>query len=119
MSDDADFGQLADDLSAEDLRIVLGVFATDVKRLTGNLNAAAAAEDVGTFKRVAHGLAGAAGAVGAKALEQACRIAMARAESVPPRLHAVAEAIDALADSALVQLATYTAQLDGAKRETG
>ena len=68
MASGADFGQLAEDLSPEDLRSVLSVFVTDVRRLVGNLTATAAAEDVVGFQRVAHGLAGAAGAVGAGAL---------------------------------------------------
>jgi len=119
MSDEADFGQLAEDLSPDDLRTVLGVFASDVKRLTANLNAAAAAEDVATFRRVAHGLAGAAGAVGAKALEQACRVAMMRTELPPSPLGPAADAIDALGDSALAQLDAFLAQHGGADRQGG
>ena len=114
MSHEADFAQLADDLSVEDLRTVLAVFATDVKRLAAKLKAAAAAADLVEFKRVAHGLAGAAGAVGAKALEQACRAAMVRSDPGPVGLCAAADAIDALADVALAQLVAFVAQLDGA-----
>ncbi len=112
MSDEADFGQLAEDLSPEDLRVVLGVFATDVKRLIDNLNAAAAEDDLATFKRVAHGLAGAAGAVGAKSLEQASRAAMLRTELVGERLTATASAIEAMAATALSQLEAFVAKLD-------
>lgn len=112
--DEADFGQLAEDLSPEDLRVVLGVFATDVKRLTASLNEAAGADDLVNFKRVAHGLAGAAGAVGAKALEQACRAAMQRTELVGERLSVTAAAIESLAETAMAQLTAYIAKLDAA-----
>ncbi len=112
MPDEADFGQLAEDLSPEDLRVVLGVFATDVKRLTATLNAAAADQDLVNFKRVAHGLAGAAGAVGAKALEMACRTAMVRTEIGPDGLQSAAGAIDRLAETALSQMEAFVAQLD-------
>ena len=112
MSDDADFGQLAEDLSPEDLRIVLGVFATDVKRLTGNLSAAAAVNDLVAYKRAAHGLAGAAGAVGTKSLEHGCRVAMMTTELAGERLIEAAAAIDVMADAALVQLAAFVSQLD-------
>jgi hypothetical protein len=76
MSDLGFATQLADDLSPEDLRMVLSVFRTDVERLTVALSGAAQAGDVVAFRRAAHGLAGAAGAVGAVALERACREAM-------------------------------------------
>jgi hypothetical protein len=119
MSDEADFGQLAEDLSPDDLLIVLGVFASDVKRLTADLNAAAAAQDVATFRRVAHGLAGAAGAVGAKALEQACRSSMMRGGLKPAGLPLVADAINGLADTALAELARFMAERGGAERQAG
>jgi len=112
MSIQADFAQLAEDLSPEDVRRVLGVFETDVRRLVANLDAAAVAGDVTGFKRVAHGLAGAAGAVGAKLLEQACRNAMGRAELEVSALAKTAGAIDLLADSALAELAAFVAGLE-------
>ena len=57
---------------------MLGVFGQDVARQTGVLDECAAAGEVGGFQRTCHSLAGAAGVVGASALEQACRLAMPR-----------------------------------------
>ena len=102
--------QLAEDLTPDDLRLVLGVFRTDVQRLTGALATAIAAADIVAFRRAAHGLAGAAGAVGAVRLEQACRQAMADAV---PMAQALSE-IDALAAGALDDLAVFLAKLDPA-----
>ena len=116
MSLHADFEQLAEDLSPEDVRRVLGVFEADVRRLVGNLDAAAVAGDVPGFRRVAHGLAGAAGAVGAKSLEQACRAAMTGSHLDPSDLPSAAGQIDLLADSALAELAAFIAGLDAPAR---
>jgi HPt (histidine-containing phosphotransfer) domain-containing protein len=109
--EEADFGQLADDLAPEDLLAVLSVFIADVKRLTGNLAFAAATGDAGAFRRVAHGLAGAAGAVGAKALEQACRGAMGRADLAAGDLDGLSTSINARATVSLAQLDGYMARL--------
>jgi HPt (histidine-containing phosphotransfer) domain-containing protein len=68
--------QLAEDLAPEDLRLVLGVFGQDVDRLTRALEGHARDGDADGFRRACHSLAGAAGAVGATALERACREAM-------------------------------------------
>ncbi len=111
-----DFAQLAEDLSPEDLRNVLAVFATDVRRLVGNLTAAAAAADPDAFKRVAHGLAGAAGAVGAAALDQACRRAMTRTDLTAAELKPIALNITGLADTSLRELAAFVERLDAAAR---
>ena len=108
----ADFAQLAEDLSPEDVRRVLDVFEADVRRLVGNLNAAATAGDVAGFKRVAHGLAGAAGAVGTKSLEQACRDAMVRRDLVGTALPAIAGQIGQLASDALGDLSAFVAGLE-------
>lgn len=110
MSDLGFAAQLAEDLTPDDLRLVLGVFRTDVQRLTGALATAIAAADIVAFRRAAHGLAGAAGAVGAVRLEQACRQAMADAV---PMAQALSE-IDALAAGALDDLAVFLAKLDPA-----
>jgi Hpt domain len=112
MSLEADFAQLAEDLSPEDVKRVLTVFETDVRRLVGNLDAAAVAGDVMLFRRVAHGLAGAAGAVGAKALDQACRAAMGGGDLDPATLPGIAGRIDVLADGSLAELAAFVARLD-------
>lgn len=100
--------QLAADLSPDDLLLVLGVFRTDVVRLTGTLKQAAVADDEAGFRRAAHGLAGAAGAVGAAELEQACRRAMAGALPLDGSL----EEIGRLAEVALGDLAALMNRLD-------
>lgn len=110
MSDLGFAAQLAEDLTPEDLRLVLGVFRTDVQRLTAALAAALAAADEAGFRRAAHGLAGAAGAVGAARLEQASRVAMAETAAMAPAL----AAIETLAASALDDLAVFLARLDAA-----
>ena len=104
--------QLAEDLGPEDLRHVLDVFGRDVARLAGVLREAAAGDDAIGFRRAAHGLAGAAGAVGASALEQQCRQAMALAEATPDSLTAAMSAIDTLAADALRELARFVATLN-------
>lgn len=116
MSLEADFAQLAEDLSPDDVRHVLGVFADDVRRLVGQLDAAAVAGDLAGFRRVAHGLAGAAGAVGAKALEQACRAVMGRGDLDSATLPGIAGRIDRLADGALSELAAFVAGLGSQPR---
>jgi HPt (histidine-containing phosphotransfer) domain-containing protein len=108
----ADFAQLAEDLAPEDVRRVLDVFEADVRRLVGNLKAAAAAGDVNAFKRVAHGLAGAAGAVGTKSLELACRDAMVRRDLAVASLAATSGAIERLAEEALGDLSAFVAGLE-------
>lgn len=113
----ADFARLAEDFSPDDVRRVLDVFEADVRRLVANLNAAAAAGDVGGFQRVAHGLAGAAGAVGAKSLEQACRVAMGRADLGAGNLAAAVAGINRLADAALGDLAAFVSGLDVSARQ--
>jgi len=104
--------QLAEDLGPEDLRHVLDVFGRDVARLTGVLRDAAVGDDAIGFRRAAHGLAGAAGAVGASALEQQCRQAMTQAETTPNSLIATMAMIDTLAEDALRELARFVATLD-------
>jgi hypothetical protein len=74
--------KLADDLSLPDIRQVLAAFAQDLDRLTAGL---AGAGDAAAFRRAAHALCGAAGAVGAMRLASLCRDA-ARPE-LPAILH--------------------------------
>ena len=89
---------------------VLAVFRQDVDRLTGMLDSNLAAGDIVAFRRTCHALAGAAGAVGAAALEQACRLGMMRAALGPaqlPALHGEIRACSAAAlDEAVALLAT-------------
>jgi HPt (histidine-containing phosphotransfer) domain-containing protein len=109
MGDNGFAAQLAEDLSEEDLRLVLSVFRTDVQRLTETMAGAATAEDGTAFRRAAHGLAGAAGAVGAGRLEAACRAAMAEAGP----LGALLAEIRAWGEAALVDVARVMTRLDG------
>ncbi len=106
--------QLAEDLPPDDLRLVLGVFRTDVVRLCETLGTAARSGDLATFRRVSHGLAGAAGAVGAEKLEQACRLAMTRADMTPPQLPAAHGEIKLLCDAALAETTVFLARLGSA-----
>lgn len=101
--------QLAEDLSTEDLRLVLSVFRTDVQRLTGSLADAVSAGDGTAFRRAAHALAGAAGAVGADGLESACRRAMAQ-DGDPGALLAQMRHV---ADAAMVEVTKILSRLDG------
>lgn len=112
MADETDFSHLQEDLSPEDMRVVLGVFDADAKRLLVALEAAVTAGDPVTFKRVAHGLAGAAGAVGARTLEQTCRTAMARADLDALSMRGLADDIAARAHAAMALLAAFIARLD-------
>lgn len=113
MSDLGFAAQLAEDLSEEDLRLVLSVFRTDVQRLTDAMAGAATAEDGVAFRRAAHGLAGAAGAVGAAPLEAACRHAMAGSDAPDGPLGGLLAEIRTLAAAALDDVARVLARLDG------
>ena len=97
--------QLLHDLSREDARRVLAVFREDIFRLGEVLRVSARAGDQPGFRRAAHGLAGAAGAVGAEELEQACRLAMSRHYESSEQFPAAAAEIHALATEALAALA--------------
>jgi HPt (histidine-containing phosphotransfer) domain-containing protein len=103
--------QLAQDLDPGDVRVVLEVFGQDVVRLAGLLDRAAAAGDVATFRRNCHAMAGAAGAVGAGALEGACRRAMTEADLRPERLAGAAAEMRALGAAALDETASFLAAL--------
>jgi HPt (histidine-containing phosphotransfer) domain-containing protein len=104
--------QLAEDLPPEDVRLVLDVFRADVTRLSQVMRVAAAAGDGVNFRRVAHSLAGASGAVGASALEQACRLAMTRADIGPAEFPATSTEINRLCTDTLTELAAFVAALD-------
>lgn len=106
--------QLAEDLGPDDVRLVLSVFEADVARLTGALKAALDAGDPTAFRRAAHGLAGAAGAVGASALEQGCRAAMTAQASGTAEMTAAYRDIGAMADAALAELAVFVRGLGSA-----
>jgi HPt (histidine-containing phosphotransfer) domain-containing protein len=61
------------DLALGDIHQVLEVFALDLDRLRDLMGAAATANDRAIFRRAAHGMGGAAGAVGAARLSRICR----------------------------------------------
>jgi HPt (histidine-containing phosphotransfer) domain-containing protein len=71
--------QLREDLPAEALATVLVTFEADITRLTAELEAATATEDAAAFRRCAHTLAGAAGAVGGRQLAETARRGMTAA----------------------------------------
>ena len=113
MSDDHRFAaHLAEDLSPEDFRHVLGLLRDDLVKLTGHLEAAAAAGDEAVFRKVAHGIAGSASTAGPYELEQAARSAMTRPSDVPP-LIAMAADIRHMVDAVLVRIED-TLREDGA-----
>ncbi len=68
--------QLMADLTVEDVRHVLAVFQSDLQRLADLLAVNVQAGDAAGFRKAAHALAGAAGAMGAAELDAACRTAM-------------------------------------------
>jgi hypothetical protein len=98
---------LAQDLDPGDLQLVLGVFQQDVERLAGVLDGDVARGDAAGFRRTCHALAGAAGAVGAAALEQACRDLMSRSDLSPADLGAARSNIRALGAAALEEMAAF------------
>lgn len=103
--------QLAQDLEPEDLRMVLEVFRQDVERLTLGLEGSARDADAGAFRRTCHALAGAAGAVGATALERVCRDAMTRAAFSPADLAAALAEIRLQGGVALQEMEAFLAAL--------
>jgi hypothetical protein len=70
--------QLAVDLPAADVRLVLVTFEADMQRLGTALAAAGQAGDAEGWRRAAHSIAGAAAVVGAVVVEQHAREAMVR-----------------------------------------
>jgi HPt (histidine-containing phosphotransfer) domain-containing protein len=71
--DPAFVAQLLEDLTEPELRLVAESFGRDLDSLTAAMETAARAGDRDGFARHAHRLAGAAGAVGAAALDQRLR----------------------------------------------
>lgn len=68
--------QLAQDLPLEDFRRIVETFEDDLGRLAGEFERAGLAGNLDAYRRAAHGLAGAAAAVGAVMLERTARVAM-------------------------------------------
>jgi HPt (histidine-containing phosphotransfer) domain-containing protein len=86
---------LVAELSATDLRHVLTVFASDLARLTTELAYHAQRDDPHRFTLAAKALSGAAGAVGATALEAACRAAVQATRETGTSLAVLHAKIDA------------------------
>jgi|GEM_PF-4483671 len=96
---------LIGELPAHDLLHILALFRTDLHRLTAAIEAAAAAADLPALRRAAHGLAGAAGSLGAADLEAACRRAMAAPSPAhAPEIRTLADAADQGIDDAIARI---------------
>ncbi|PHK95865.1 hypothetical protein CR162_05865 [Pseudoroseomonas rhizosphaerae] len=76
--------QLAEDLPSDVFINVLRTFEDDLSRLAAQMVAAAERGDLEGYRRGAHGLAGAAGAIGARRLESLARQAMNPRDATPP-----------------------------------
>lgn len=86
--DPAIAGQLAAELPPEVFAMIIQTFEADAAQLLSALGAAAQAGDADAWHKAAHGLAGAAGGVGATRLEALAREAMRPAD--PPAAAAAA-----------------------------
>ena len=113
MIDHALLRQLADDVSLDDLRIIIDAFDTDMDRLCAVLRDAAQAGDSARCHRTAHAIAGSAGAVAARGLEQIARAAMTG--SPPPGTSLVDQAGAIAAAAAAAQAALAAFLRDGAQ----
>ena len=101
--------QLAEDIPLEDLRLVLKTFEDDMQRLSQAMSAAAATSDFASFRRAAHSLAGAAGAVGAVALEDRARGVMKLPDGETTAADAAAADVAGLASDAILLLRRFAA----------
>jgi HPt (histidine-containing phosphotransfer) domain-containing protein len=93
------WAQLASDLPAEDLRHVCQLLVRDAQAMLAAMRNAESAGDTAAWQRAAHRLAGGAGGVAARPLEQAARAAMEQ----PPGAAALAE-ITGLVDATIMAL---------------
>lgn len=100
--------QLAADLPAEDLLLILRTFEGDMERLRAALAAAGQVGDAAAWRRAAHGMAGAAAAVGATPVEHLARDAMAHAAIDPETAAGALLAIGRAIDDALTELHALT-----------
>jgi HPt (histidine-containing phosphotransfer) domain-containing protein len=100
------------DLPRDDVLHVLSVFDEECKRLAALMHQTALNGDHVAFRRTAHALAGAAGAVGAVVLEQAARSAMVPESLSAERMLATASDIAALSSAAREEAAGVAAKLD-------
>ena len=99
-------GQLAEELAPDIFVVIVRSFEQDLARLVRQMVDAARANDVEEYRRAAHGLAGAAGSIGAKALETMARQAMRRDDRTPAQQMILS--IGAEAKAALSELAVLS-----------
>jgi len=78
-------GQLAQDLPRDVFVTIVRTFEADLARLVHEMEEAARVGEVEAYRGAAHGLAGAAGSIGARRLEALARRAMRPDEPAPPR----------------------------------
>jgi hypothetical protein len=104
--------QLIGDLGLSEVRLILAVFNDDIDQLTSRIAQAAEAGNENAFRRAAHALAGAAGAVGASGVEQACRMAMTAPAGCGPQLPAMSRMIRAETRSAAATLTAIMTEFD-------
>ncbi|WP_431281041.1 Hpt domain-containing protein [Humitalea sp. 24SJ18S-53] len=78
-------GPLARDLPPADFVRIVHTFEIDLARLVAQMVDYATAGDLEEYRRSAHALAGAAGAIGAMRLAADARLAMDPREQTPPR----------------------------------
>lgn len=98
-------GQLAAELPAEVFVTIVRSFEQDLARLVRQMIEAAREENAEAYRNAAHGLAGAAGSIGAKGLEALARQAMRPDDQVPAQqmiLRIGEEAKAALAELAIL-----------------
>jgi len=104
--------QLILDLPREDVLHVLSVFQEEARRLSELIQLKASEGDVVAFRRAAHALAGAAGAVGAITLERAARAAMKLDGLTADTMVAAAAEIVGFATAARGEAAAVVVRLD-------
>lgn len=78
-------GPLAQDLPPADFVRIVHTFEQDLARLVVQMVEQATAGDMAQYRRTAHALAGAAGAIGATRLAADARLAMDPKDQTPPR----------------------------------
>jgi HPt (histidine-containing phosphotransfer) domain-containing protein len=91
---------LAADLPVDDFRRIRDVFRADAADLLARLETAAGAGDVDAFRRAAHTLTGAAGALGLQPLSARARDAMGATTNLGPQ----ADMLRGLANTAIAAL---------------
>ena len=104
-------GQLAAELPRDVFVTIVRTFEQDLARLVRQMVDAARAGEVEEYRRAAHGLAGAAGSIGAKALEALARQAMRPDDRTPAQ--GMILAIGGAAKAALSELAALAAGAGG------